>query len=317
MKSKIPFLIILILLLMSGCVSENIRISETGQNQIYLPLVHNSSVLVGVEIAYVDWDRIGHLYQGDIAKYSLAKSSVPINSLIYDWSFYDRTIKNEGSRYLTFRGRDISPLCKFPDYHTTFLNEWLPWALAGIERYYPETGTLYVQFWNEPDTDFEKLDYHFGCIGEDYAAGALYATYYNQFYATVRSQFPNVVILSGELGWPNPNFISGMVDYIIKTDGIAFHYYAYCNSNYQTNVTNITSMIQSLTNKRLYLTETSAIYDGEPNPDCEEYKARYVDWITHQYQYEMVILFTLNRNGWMNSWLEGNPAYDVYVESVK
>ena len=35
-----------------------------------------------------------------------------------------------------------------------------------------------------------------------------------------------------------------------------------------------------------------------------------------QSRFEIVVLFTLNRNGWMNSWLEGNPAYYVYAERM-
>ena len=309
MKLSIPILFILVLVACSAPQSAMLD----SYAPVYLPLVMVPRDLprVGVEIAYVEYARIADIYRGDFAKYSLAQSSVPVVSGIYDWAYYDRTIQNDGDRYLTFRGRTVDPLCKFPDFFTDY-PAWLDWVMVGIDRYHPQ----YVQFWNEPDTEFDGLAYHFGCIGEDYAAGVLYGQYYNVFYQRVKAQHHDIMVLSGELGWANADFIRGMFSVIEQTDGISFHHYAYCNSNYAANVTGIADMIDGLVDVPLYFSETSAIYEGEVSAECEDYKAEYIDWAMGQSRFEIVVLFTLNNNGWMNSWLEGNPAYYVYAERM-
>ena len=170
------------------------------------------------------------------------------------------------------------------------------------------------ELWNEPDRPaFYGSSYFLGGGWNTDARG------YGAFLSRVKYLNPENTILSGGLCEANVSWVSTMLIYAGKPDGISFHSYAtypYANT---LDIQNKVVRLRSLTTIPLYLTET-ALKVSDPAPaDFDAKKAEYLQAVfttATDLNLWSAIWYTVGGNGWMNTDLEG-LSYDLFRELTK
>lgn len=326
-KNRVVLLIVLVIFIFMLSISAiitnmnyDIKNAISSEIKIFLPIILQTQKThrVGIEIEGANVvSKIGEYYRGDFEKVSFHWSTVEPLPGFYDWSYTDGKIIPDTDLYITVfgsppwaNGTEFNCKLPLPEYWGKFLD----WTFAVIERYDP----VYLSLWREPDTSYDGADMFFGCIGEDYAAGLAYGEFFNFIYTAVKDEYPDLQIFAGELLDPQQDFFLGMLDAIVAADGISFHHYPRCNTDYSMD-----RKIQRLRNQTslpLYMTEGSLIYDTQ-SLECDQQQVEYFNYLFSQPDIEFFVWYTLGCNGWENADMiypcnppHLKPVYQVYVE---
>lgn len=301
-SSLLAVLIALALLVSCAPSSDMLSVSE---NRLYLPIIANEThaVIYGVENEAQDWQDYAAMYPGFLLKVSAHMARENPMPSVYNWLTLDRkTNGHTGRLFVSLRGSSSwvnggQEVCKLP--LPVFYLQYLAYVDALIWRYQPD----YVEIWNEPDTDYTGAPMYFGCIGEDYQSGVEYAVFAEMVAGHIRARHPEVVILSGALMNVTGEFARGFLEHERGADGISFHYYAYCGTDYR-QVDAMAAHLASSTENPVYLSETAMIYDVD-TPECEQEQADYAAYLLTVDSIEMATWYNGTRNGWRNSDLVG------------
>lgn len=301
---------------------ELMRLYKDIEHDLYLPVVVNNyrkKPIAGVELFGSNWEKLGQYYDGDILKVSIQWDDVEHIRGVYYWDIPDSKIGSVDKLMLGFRGAPQwanggQLMCKLP--LPIYYQDYINFVIAGIERYQPD----YVEIWNEPDAlhNDPYLSYYYGCIGKERYHGEQYGYFFNVVYAQVKAQYPDVIILGGALMNVNWPFVDGFLDVVGDgIDGISFHIYTRCNADYISYADLQIETIDQKTDKPIYLSETSLIYN-EPSEKCENLQADYFRQKHDDVRIETFVWFTLGKSGWMNSDLlrldfSTKPVYEEYL----
>jgi hypothetical protein len=286
------------ILLVSCDSGKNLIAQDTTYRQIiYLPVINISSrSLIGVENEAVSASVLEPYYFGDFVKFSVHWATIEPVSGKYDWSSIDK--KAFGNvRFVSVKGaprwaNGNNPVCSPP--LVKYWPDYLKMTNAVIDRYDP----LWIEIWNEPDTDYSGAEYFFGCWGYDRQAGVDYANFVNYLYPRIKEQYPDLVIMAGSLMNPYNDFAAGFLDNVGEIDGVSFHVYEWCDKSYL--LPSFTKKIKSMTDLPVYLSETSLIYIT-PSMNCERQQAKYFEYLIDQPKLEFSVWYTLGCNSWQNS----------------
>lgn len=287
------------LLLLTACIPSAHPLI-TDNHVVYLPILISNPYhpIFGTAVINKSWDDWGQYYKGDILKVPIDVFRVkPSPAVAANFSIQDEWLKNRDIRYLIIKTAPEwmnggQPVCKLPV--PEYWDEWVAVALEAIARYDVD----YVSIWNEPDTTFAGLSEHFGCLGEDYESGVMYAEFFNFIYEAIKREYHQVNILAGELMNVNTPFARGMLETVIAAEGLAFHHYAWCNlpSSLSADI----ELADSLTELPLWLSETSLIC-AYNDAIVEFQQLNYYMEVRNRPELDGAIWFTLNDTGWLYS----------------
>lgn len=151
----------------------------------------------------------------------------------------------------------------------------------------------YIEVWNEPDVDPTLLmdgTWWMGAWGWTYLDGVRYANFFNY----VVNNLPNNNFVAGALHLEKKEFLQGFLNTVnVDYFGLSYHSYdKYSGHNVWINKYNL---IKSLTNKRLFVTETMLITNpGEPTSELFELEqSNYLNYIyTYTNKIYRIYLFT-------------------------
>lgn len=305
---------ILIIILIGFFILFSIKTDQRGlltkTYYTYLPITVNKiTPLVGVNVIHQTFADFGEFYRGDVLKTNVNIAKVLTYPNNINLEFQTNLLQNDDMRFIVFLNSPSwmnggQAVCKLP--LEEYYDLWLEVVFKSIRELKPQ----YISLWNEPDTSYEGLAEHFGCLGEDYESGVEYAKFYNYMYKRIKTEFPQVKILAGELMYGKTDFLIGFLEQVVEFDGLAYHHYLYCNieNKYEPKLE-----LQELTDKPLYLTETSLLC-SYTNILIEIQQSNYFDEIIKDYELEMVLWFTLNDSGWRYSsmFLKNTPKLVWY-----
>ncbi|MFA5379274.1 MAG: hypothetical protein WC455_26195 [Dehalococcoidia bacterium] len=172
--------------------------------------------------------------------------------------------------------------------------------ITGLAKQYPN---IYAwELWNEPDAATFRSSVFLGGGWEGKA------TQYATFLTLVKRANPDIRILSGGLAEVGA-WAFEMLSCEPECDGISFHHYTrYPWANTWALETKVHGL-RALTDKPLYLTETSLLCaDDTPPDDFDGAKAEYL-WKVYEAARDLsltsAIWYTVGGNGWEHSDLEG------------
>jgi len=214
----------------------------------------------------------------------------------------------------THENSQIRPDCygKFADF-----------ALAAIERYLPFAGEwLAISLCREPNAWFyqtQGIEHWTGGWGQD---GESYAQMVSHVYSVVKSVYPQVKVVAGELGWSdnaNNQFAQRMLRTGFLADVLSLHHYTYHTKDGLVQMEELWQFVSSVSKCGLpiWLTETAVLSSA----DTEDFEQNQVLWLNYlaerctQYNVRLVLWLTLANNSWRNCslvWLDQpRPGYDV------
>ena len=178
------------------------------------------------------------------------------------------------------------------------------------------------ELWNEPDTKriIEiAMSKFIGAWGNTFEDGQGYGEFVELCCANLPD---NIKILAGALGWPDQSeFIHGFLDVSSSFDYLSYHKYIHADWGEGEpfwKYEELSNWISSLTNKPLYVTETSYLYTTA-SEENEQRQADFLRYILHEIPYSMimgVLWYTLYGNGWQNSDLDEKEVKTVWREEL-
>jgi len=291
--------------------------SVSELHTIYIPVLlksdqqspYEKKPIRGVEVYSRPFSEYAENYNGLILKYTIHFTDIIPEPLTQpNWTKPDGIFQNDDRRYGGFQGSPSwmngnQPTCKLP--LPEFWNLWAAIAKEAVSRYDLD----YMSVWVEPDVYYIGAEYYFGCIGSDYASGVEYAEFYNFVYSAIKSEYPDLQILAGELADPSQAFFLGFLDTVHEFDGISFHGYTYCSEYSYFDISNKIESIKSLTqDKPVWLSETSVITSLNENSICyenspavEQLQVEHYKIVEQDNRLDGFLWFTLNDSGWRYS----------------
>lgn len=290
-------------------------------------MVMSASVVFGVEVESSFYSGAEYVVDGGIVKTTVDWYKVEIRPGIFDWTEYDKrmaaleghplilTVRNAPYFYRLWSSHICSPPQEqyYSDYRN-FIN-------AVIERYHPYA----VEVWNEPDVWRTQPDvWYFGCWLE--LGGTKYGDFLAATYRSIKSKHPGVTVVGGAF-MMNSEGQKVFVKSAIRAAGRyvdvwSYHSYPYYHRTENTGWNapfDRSIWLRTLTDKPLWLTETSLLCKDEWNicdSPFENAKADYLQFIHKyavKYNISTIIWFEM-KNSWRNCSLI-NPKPELVLPS--
>ena len=296
--------------------------------KIYLPHIARNvhpTPRLGTFVEGIDANKMSHAVPGQSIGW-LALWSV----IQQDYEYLD--ITNMDAAYELISGYPIWIQCKnSPPWAQSieglpcspplreYWQDYADFVMFIIDLYHP----FMVEIWNEPEPTPEEraedLIGYIGCWGD----GTLYGEFVKYVYEYVKPHRPDTIIAGGALmltydGW---EFAEDFIN-AAEMDVLSFHAYpVHPYKNYNDPIIKA-QKLRDMTDKPLWLTETSYRYLGdEPSAEFEQCQVEYLRYVyneAYKYGIEFVNWYSLANNNWCHTDLvEADRRKPVWYEFEK
>lgn len=254
--------------------------------------------------------------------------SVESSPDVYDWRLYDTKMEQLSGHPLILTIRNApnfyrkwsNYICSPP--RAEYYPKYVRFAQAVVDRYKPTA----IEIWNEPDVGRVDEDiWYFGCWLE--VGGGTYGEFVRYVYD--RLDFRGMVF-GGAFMLSSTEQKNFAIDAVTKAgdsvDGWSYHSYPYYgrNTNDFNQFVRKANFLRGVTNKPLYLSETSLLCKDEwkiCDNKFESEKAQYFEYVYNSQSVNYFTWFEV-KNTWNNCSLIARngdelPAYFTYISLSK